>query len=79
MAVDSKFQKELNEQVARQPKLSALDWCIWLSGAALSWTATVGLWFFAAEQIHRVRAAETEAVAVELTMSLLLLNHRSSR
>lgn len=72
MAVDSKFQKELNEQVARQPKLSALDWCIWLSGAALSWTASVGLWFFAAEQIHRVRAAETEAVAVELTMSLLL-------
>lgn len=71
MAVDPKYQKELNEQVARQPKLSALDWCIWLSGAALSWAAAVGLWFFAAEQTHAVRAAETQALAVDLTLSLL--------
>lgn len=72
MAVDPKYQKELNEQVARQPALSALDWCIWLSGAALSWAAAVGLWFFAAEQTHVVRAAETQAVAVEMTATVLL-------
>lgn len=71
MAVERNYQREMEEQIAKQPRLSGLDWALWLGTAAASWLAAAGSWLFAAAQTQAVRGAETDAVAVQLTLSLL--------
>lgn len=71
MAVDPKYQKEMNEQIAKQPKLSALDRGIWLTGTAVSWAGSAGLYYLLFAQMGMLRELEPEAVAVQETMAVL--------
>ena len=71
MAVDPKYQKEMNEQIAKQPKLSALDRGIWLGGAVVCFLASAWLYFLLFAQMGRLRELEPEAVAVQETMAVL--------
>lgn len=71
MAVDPKYQKEMNEQIAKQPKLSALDRGIWLGGAVVCFLASAGLYYLLFAQMGMLRELEPEAVAVQETMAVL--------
>lgn len=71
MAVDPKYQKEMNEQIAKQPKLSALDRGIWLGGAVVCFLASAWLYFLLFAQMGMLRELEPEAVAVQETMAVL--------
>ncbi len=71
MAVDPKYQKEMKEQIAKQPKLSALDRGIWLGGAIVCFLASAGLCYLLFAQIGMLRELEPEAVAVQETMAIL--------
>ena len=71
MAVDPKYQKEMKEQIAKQPKLSALDRGIWLGGAVLCFLASAGLYYLLFAQMGMLRELEPEAVAVQETMAVL--------
>lgn len=71
MAVDPKYQKEMNEQIAKQPKLSALDRGIWLVGAVVCFLASAWLYFLLFARMGMLRELEPEAVAVQETMAVL--------
>ena len=71
MAVDPKYQKEMKEQIAKQPKLSALDRGIWLVGAVLCFLTSAWLYFLLFAQMGMLRELEPEAVAVQETMAVL--------
>lgn len=67
MAVDQKYQKEMLEAIAKQPKLSVLDLGIWLAATVVSWSGTSGLSYLLFARIGMYRDGAVDAVAVTET------------